>query len=205
MAEIKNLLDEVIKKEISGLNALASGSDEKSSAIKDLAALHKLRIDEIKAETEADEKRERRAMDSEQHQTDNRLKEEQAKRQEEQQKAEFALKERQVAGEETERQMKADQAERQDERQEAELALKERQVDGEEADRVRDEQFKQRQFNDQVIDRYVRIGVAAAELVLPLVFYGVWMKRGLKFEETGTYTSQTFKNLFNRFRPTRKS
>ncbi len=173
MAEIKNLLDEVIKKEISGLNALASGSDEKSSAIKDLAALHKLRIDEIKAETEADEKRERRAMDSKQHQTDNRLKEEQAKRQEQQQKAEFALKERQVAGEE--------------------------------ADRVRDEQFKQRQFNDQVIDRYVRIGVAAAELVLPLVFYGVWMKRGLKFEETGTYTSQTFKNLFNRFKPTRKS
>ena len=45
----------------------------------------------------------------------------------------------------------------------------------------------------------------AAELVLPLMFYGVWMRRGLRFEETGTFTSQTFKNLFNRFKPTRKS
>ena len=87
----------------------------------------------------------------------------------------------------------------------AELTLKERQADGDEAARANEEQFKQHQLNDQVIDRYVRIGVATAELVLPLVFYGVWMSRGLKFEETGTFTSQTFKNLFNRFKPTRKS
>ena len=83
--------------------------------------------------------------------------------------------------------------------------MKERLADGDEAARANEEQFKQHQLNDQVIDRYVRIGVATAELVLPLVFYGVWMSRGLKFEETGTFTSQTFKNLFNRFKPTRKS
>jgi hypothetical protein len=83
--------------------------------------------------------------------------------------------------------------------------LKERQADGDEAARANEEQLKQHQLSDQVIDRYVRIGVATAELVLPLVFYGVWMSRGLKFEETGTFTSQTFKNLFNRFKPTRKS
>ena len=38
----------------------------------------------------------------------------------------------------------------------------------------------------------------------PLMFYGIWMKKGFKFEETGTYTSTTFRGLFNRFRPTRK-
>ena len=83
--------------------------------------------------------------------------------------------------------------------------MKERQADGDEAARANEEQLKQHQLSDQVIDRYVRIGVATAELVLPLVFYGVWMSRGLKFEETGTFTSQTFKNLFNLFKPTRKS
>lgn len=57
----------------------------------------------------------------------------------------------------------------------------------------------------EIEDRYAKIGIAAAELVLPLMFYGVWMSRGLRFEETGTFTSQTFKNLFNRFKPTRKS
>lgn len=155
MAEIKSLLDEVIEAEIAYVGSLPPGDEKKSKAIQQLAGLHKLRIDEIKAKTDADEKRLRRAMDSKQHR--------------------------------------------------AELTLKERQADGDEAARANEEQFKQHQLNDQVIDRYVKIGVATAELVLPLVFYGIWMKRGLKFEETGTFTSQTFKSLFNRFKPTRKS
>ena len=155
MAEIKSLLDEVIEAEIAYVGSLSPEDEKKSKAIQHLADLHKLRIDEIKAKTDADEKRLRRAMDSKQHR--------------------------------------------------AELTLKERQADGDEAARANEEQFKQHQLNDQVLDRYVKIGVATAELVLPLVFYGVWMKRCLKFEETGTFTSQTFKNLFNRFKPTRKS
>lgn len=60
------------------------------------------------------------------------------------------------------------------------------------------------QVREQKWERYVRYGLETAGLVLPLVFYGVWMKRGFKFEETGTYTSTTFRGLFNRFRPTRK-
>ncbi len=126
MAEIKTMLDELIEQEIRNLDGLSSGSDGKYAAIQDLAALHKLRIEEIKAETEAAEVCERQFTDD-------------------------------------------------------------------------------KQFKDQTIDRYVRIGVAAAELILPLICYGVWMKKGFKFEETGTYTSATFKNLFNRFKPTRKS
>ena len=57
---------------------------------------------------------------------------------------------------------------------------------------------------EQVKDRYFKLGIAAAELVLPLMFYAVWMHRGFKFEESGTYTSTTFRGLFNRFRPTKK-
>ena len=68
-----------------------------------------------------------------------------------------------------------------------------------------DATLKAFQLDENTLDRYVKIGIAAAELVLPLMFYGVWMRRGLRFEETGTFTSQTFKNLFNRFKPTRKS
>ena len=125
MAEIKKLLDDAIETEIKNLNS-ASNKDEKSEVIKNLAALHKLRIEEIKTETEIEEKSERRAM-------------------------------------------------------------------------------KAFQLDENTLDRYAKIGIAAAELVLPLMFYGVWMRRGLRFEETGTFTSQTFKNLFNRFKPTRKS
>lgn len=154
MAEIKSLLDDVIERKISEVDSISSGSDEEKTAIQNLATLHKLRIEEIKAQTEADEKHERRVMDSEQRKAD--------------------------------------------------LALKERDLDGKDADRTREEAAQKLQARDQVIDRCVRTCVAVGELVLPLVFYGIWMNRGFKFEETGAFTSTTFKNLLNRFKPTKR-
>ena len=70
--------------------------------------------------------------------------------------------------------------------------------------RKNDDEFKKNQLAEQVKDRYFRLGTAAAELILPLMFYAIWMRRGFKFEESGTYTSTTFRGLFNRFRPTKK-
>lgn len=69
---------------------------------------------------------------------------------------------------------------------------------------LRDEDIKRTQISEQIKDRYFKVGIAAAELMIPLVFYGIWMNKGFKFEETGAYTSTTFKGLFNRFRPTKK-
>ena len=69
---------------------------------------------------------------------------------------------------------------------------------------VCEDELKHKQLDEQVKDRYFKVGIAAAEIVLPLIFYGIWMRRGFKFEETGTYTSGTFRNLFNRFKPTKK-
>lgn len=229
MAEIKSLLDDVIERKISEVDSISSGSDEEKTAIQNLATLHKLRIEEIKAQTEADEKRERRVMDSEQRKADLALKERQVTQQEKQQQAELSIKERQVEGATADRQLKDEQfkaelalktrqvdgtdaehalkerqAEQQVKQQEAELALKERELDGKDADRTREEAAQKLQARDQVIDRCVRTGVAVGELVLPLVFYGIWMNRGFKFEETGAFTSTTFKNLLNRFKPTKR-
>ena len=69
---------------------------------------------------------------------------------------------------------------------------------------TKDGDFKERQIAEQVKDRYFRVGIAAAELLIPLICYGIWMNKGFKFEETGTFTSLTFKGLINRFRPTKK-
>ena len=63
---------------------------------------------------------------------------------------------------------------------------------------------KQEDLSELVKDRYFRVGIAVAEIGLPLVFYAVWMKRGFEFEESGAYTSTTFRGLFNRFKPTKK-
>ena len=75
-------------------------------------------------------------------------------------------------------------------------------MDGESV--TKDGDFKERQIAEQVKDRYFRVGIAAAELLIPLMCYGIWMNKGFKFEETGTFTSSTFKGLINRFRPTKR-
>lgn len=133
---IKDLLNEEIAMEIQNLSEFKAGSDEKSSAIDDLAKLYKLRIEENKSEWDADEKYYCRVMEGEAN--------------------------------------------------------------------TKDDELKQKQLEEQVKDRYFRVGVAAAELMVPLIFYGIWMRKGFKFEETGTYTSKTFTGLINRFRPTKK-
>lgn len=170
MAEIRQLLDDVIEKEVKNLDSLTD-SEERSQVIKDLVQLHKLRIEEIKAETEAEDKRERRDMDSKKNEAD------------------LAFKEKQMAA--------------QNEQGDKEFTLKKREVDCKEAERVREETSLKQQAKDNMIDRCVKVGIALTEIVVPLAFYGIWMKQGFKFEETGSFTSTTFKNLFNRFRPTK--
>ena len=47
----------------------------------------------------------------------------------------------------------------------------------------------------------LEVGVKATGVILPIMFYSVWMNRGLEFEKEGTFTSGTFKGLTKFFRP----
>ena len=66
------------------------------------------------------------------------------------------------------------------------------------------EEIRQEQLSEQKKDRYIRIGLDVAGLLVPIMFYSAWMRKGLKFEETGTFTSTTFRGLFGHFKPTRR-
>ncbi len=66
------------------------------------------------------------------------------------------------------------------------------------------EETRNDQLKEEQVNRYFKLGLEAAGIILPMIFYAAWMKRGFRFEETGTYTSTTFRSLFNRFKPTRK-
>lgn len=53
------------------------------------------------------------------------------------------------------------------------------------------------------IERYVSMGVNVLSIVVPIIFYSKWLKTGMQFEETGTFTSKTFQGLTKFFRPTK--
>ena len=141
--QIRQALADEILRQLNGLSALQPGSKEQQTAVENVTKLYRLGLEDVKADTDYDEKIYRRDVDAQHEQ------------------------------EELDRQ-------------------------------AREEQFKKDQLAEQTKDRYFKLGIAAAEFVLPLIFYATWMKRGFKFEETGTYTSTTFRGLFNRFRPTKK-
>lgn len=70
-------------------------------------------------------------------------------------------------------------------------------------DKTATRKLEKEKMEKEIKDRYFKLGVDVAGIVLPLIFYATWMRKGLKFEETGTFTSTTFKGLINRFRPTK--
>ncbi len=141
--QIRQALANEILSQFNNLSTLNPGSKEQQTAVENVTKLYRLGLEDVKADTDYDEKLYRRDVDAQHEQ------------------------------EELDRQ-------------------------------AREEQFKKDQLAEQIKDRYFKLGIGVAEIVLPLIFYATWMKRGFKFEETGTYTSTTFRGLFNRFRPTKK-
>lgn len=70
--------------------------------------------------------------------------------------------------------------------------IKQSQLDEQIKADVQDEQFKSCQLNEQMKDRYFKVGIAAAELLIPLMFYGIWMRKGFKFEERSMLRHRLF-------------
>lgn len=64
--------------------------------------------------------------------------------------------------------------------------------------------FNKEEAEKQGKFRIVGFVVEGAGIVLPLIFYSVWMRKGFKFEETGTFTSKTFQGLTKFFKPTKR-
>lgn len=81
-----------------------------------------------------------------------------------------------------ERKFESEERKRQDDAvyKELEFKLKEREID-----------LKKEQLHQQKIDRAVNAATAVVTVGVPATCAWVWMKRGLKFEETGTYTARS--------------
>lgn len=62
---------------------------------------------------------------------------------------------------------------------------------------------KIKQYGKENKQSIIKMGIDVAGIVLPLAFYATWMNKGFKFEETGSFTSTTFRGLFQKFKTTR--
>lgn len=70
-----------------------------------------------------------------------------------------------------------------------------------EMDSARDEAKLQDQKKARKTEVIKDIALGITGIGLPLLAYRVMFKEGLRFEQTGTYTASTFKNLIKNIRP----
>lgn len=95
------------------------------------------------------------------------------------------------------------------------LKIEETRVQNEADEKVERLKFEHEKYNEDEFnhqddirrdekDRWWKRGLEAASIIGPLVFYGIWMNKGFKFEETGTIGSSTFRSLTRFFKPTKR-
>lgn len=68
----------------------------------------------------------------------------------------------------------------------------------------REREVKVKEMEEEAKNNKWKLFLNGAEIVVPQIFYAFWMHKGFKFEETGTFTSNTFKWLIKFFKPTKK-
>ena len=75
-------------------------------------------------------------------------------------------------------------------------------ISGNESLKIKSKELAQEIVRDTMNDKVklIDLGVQAAGIILPIMFYGSWMKKGLEFEKNGTFTSNTFKGLISKFK-----
>ena len=75
-------------------------------------------------------------------------------------------------------------------------------ISGNESFKIKSKELAQEIVRDTMNDKVklIDLGVQAAGIILPIMFYGSWMKKGLEFEQSGTLTSNTFKSLISKFK-----
>lgn len=87
------------------------------------------------------------------------------------------------------------------ERHQLDGQLKEKQIDGDSELRERELEIKKEQMKEQSKDRWFNLGIQVGTVLLGIIAYDRWFKRGLKFEETGSITAPMTKNLLSKMLP----
>ena len=75
-------------------------------------------------------------------------------------------------------------------------------ISGNESLKLKSKELAQEIVRDTMNDKVklIDLGVQAAGIILPIIFYGSWIKKGLEFEKEGTFTSTTFKGLISKLK-----
>ena len=94
---------------------------------------------------------------------------------------------------------------------ERELKLKEDELNLKKAELEKDREVKEREIELKEAElkeskkrKWIEVVIGTATVAIPLIAYNHWFNKGMRFEETGTFTSSTFKDVKHSWNPFKK-
>jgi hypothetical protein len=185
-SEVKELLEQQMKSQFEKLNELDVTSDEARAVTTDVVKLYNVDLEHAKAEAEDAEKALRRENDLEIKERELKIKEDELNLKKSELEKDRETKDRELKIKEDELNLKKSELEKDRETKDRELELKEAEL----------KECKKR--------KWIEITIGALSVGLPLIAYNCWFNKGMKFEETGTFTSSTFKDVKHSWNPFKK-
>lgn len=203
MVDLTDVMDEEIKREVSKIKNLDPEKPEYARAIEGLAKLYKERVTHYATDIDADTKAEAAKDEKELNEAKIRLEEDRLKLDSDR----LELDKRRADID----QSKVDAEKARDEIEKERLAIERERLD---IERQKNE-VEAKRLKHEKSEGWVRVGMDAcgavlktavetAAIVVPVLFYGEWIKEGLKFEQTGAFTSGTLRTFIGKLKPTKK-
>lgn len=169
MDNIRDLLDGEIEKTLVEISKLTPSSSEAKAELAKLTLMY----DRLIKSNEIDLK-ERQRLDSSYNAGND-----------------FTLKMRELEQRKSEKQDEFELKKKEFELREKEIAQKERQLAAEKAMHEAELEAKRQEIKGNKIDRIISTVLNILGIVVPISISSYWMKKGLQFEESGTYTTRT--------------
>lgn len=203
MIDLTDVLDEEIKREVSKIENLDPEKPEYARAIEGLAKLYKERVTHYATDVDADTKADIAKDDKELNEAKIRLEEDRLKL--DRDRLELDKHRADIDQDKVDAEKVRDEIEKERLAIERERLELERQKNEVEAKRLKHERSEGWvRVGMDVCGAVLKTAVETAAIVVPVIFYGEWIKEGLKFEQTGTFTSGTLRTFIGKLKPTKK-
>ncbi len=199
--KLEDILTEEIISQLTDLKDMDYGSNEKHIAVEDAAKLYGLLLETQKLENEKDRNAKQYEIETQklENEKDRNAKQYEVETQklendEERNENQYEVETKKL---ENEKDRNAKQYEVETQRLANDKDRNAKQYEVETQRLANDKEYNEKQLAETKKDRYVKIGITAAEIIVAVLFNSFWMKKGYKFEETGCFTSGMFKEFRN--------
>ena len=207
MTKISDVMDEVLIRQIDEMKDLKPSDTEFSKAEEAIAKLYKVRQEHYATDISDEEKMTQIENDKANEEAKINIESEKIKVEREKmeiEKAKIELAKGKDSNEKAIEEAKIEIEKAKIELEKQKIEIEQAKMDYDANKSKKDRVMTGIEIGTNVLGSLLHVTVEAAAIIIPIMFYNEWMKQGLEFEKDGTFTSQTFKGIISKFKPTRK-